>query len=106
MDGFYYAARKDLGVGGWGPGNSYDERIEKSVRIIGPSQKWSSQSYVTKFNSILLPDIVPYHFCKKKKLNEPRECLYSKGCKVKYFTPGAHLTPVPTKAPEGLSLIL
>ena len=33
MDRFYCAARKDLGVGGWGD----SVRIEKSVRIIRPS---------------------------------------------------------------------
>ena len=36
MDGFYSAARKDLGMGGWGPENPYGE-IEKYVQIIGPS---------------------------------------------------------------------
>ncbi len=34
VDGFYCAACKNLGVGRWGPGNSYGVRIEKSVQII------------------------------------------------------------------------
>ncbi len=37
VDGFYCAARKDLGMGGWGLGNPYRVRILKSIRIIGPS---------------------------------------------------------------------
>ncbi len=37
VDGFYCATRKDSRVGGWCPGNPYSVRIEKSVRIIGPS---------------------------------------------------------------------
>ncbi len=37
VDGFYCGVRKDLGVGGWGPGIPYCVRILKSVRIIGPS---------------------------------------------------------------------
>ncbi len=45
MDGFHYAARKDLGVGGWGPGNPYRVRILKSVWIIGPSELLDHHEY-------------------------------------------------------------
>ncbi len=48
VDGFYYAARKDLGVGGWGPGNPYGVRIEKSVQNIGPSLRERSLLKCTK----------------------------------------------------------
>ena len=32
-----FCARKNLGVGGWGPGNPYGVRIVKTVRFIGRS---------------------------------------------------------------------
>ena len=53
MDGFYCADRKDLGVGGWGPGNAYGVRIEKSVQIIGPSLR----GYIKKKSAIVIMQI-------------------------------------------------
>ncbi len=58
MDGFYCAARKDLGVGGWGPGNPYGVRIEKSVRIIGPSLILEfHHGFISKISSVTLLSI-------------------------------------------------
>ncbi len=37
VDGFHVGGRKDMTVGGWGPGNPYCVKIVISVRNIGPS---------------------------------------------------------------------
>ena len=41
-----FCARKNLEVGGWGPGNPYGVRIAKTVRFIGRSlNKVSGEPY-------------------------------------------------------------